>query len=105
MKYGESSPEGNPLTQLAERKAAEYVAREHRERLLAAEAALQSLYKKLGLEPGQTLREYFQLTPSSDATYQADEKLDPELDDAITQLFEDISQVLAGDKSMDEGKP
>src|SRR5688572_25096279 len=99
MKHGDSSPEENPLNRLAEAKAAEYLDREQRERVLAIEANLRTLYKKLGLAPGQTLSDYLGLTPTRDESEvrASDLDLDPAIGQAIDDLFEDIFSVLTGD--------
>ena len=94
MNFGESSPEESAFNKESDRKAAEYFAKEHKKRLLEMEAALQVLYRKLNLQPGQTLSDYFGLTPRNDGLPSENPILDPEVEDTIARFFEDIGRLL-----------
>jgi len=97
MKFGESSPEESAFNRETDRKAAEYFAKEHKKRLLEIEAALQVLYRKLNLAPGQTLSDYFGLRPRNDGLPAEDPTLDSEVEDTIDRFFEDVGRLLTED--------
>ena len=97
MNFGESSPEESAFNKESDRKAAEYFAKEHKKRLLEMEAALQVLYRKLNLQPGQTLSDYFGLTPRNDGLTAENPTLDPEVGDTINRFFEDVGRLLTED--------
>ncbi len=97
MNFGESSPEESAFNKESDRKAAEYFAKEHKKRLLEMEAALQVLYRKLNLQPGQTLSDYFGLTPSNEGPYAENPALDPDVEDTIDRFFEDVGRLLTED--------
>jgi len=94
MNFGESSPEESAFNKESDRKAAEYFAKEHKKRLLEMEAALQVLYRKLNLQPGQTLSDYFGLTPCNDGLSAENPILDLEVEDTIDRFFEDVGRLL-----------
>ena len=97
MNFGESSPEESAFNKESDRKAAEYFAKEHKKRLLEMEAALQVLYRKLNLQPGQTLSDYFGLKPRNDGLPADNPTLDPEVGDTIERFFEDVGRLLTED--------
>ncbi len=97
MNFGESSPEESAFNRESDRKAAEYFAKEHKKQLLEMEAALQVLYRKLNLQPGQTLSDYFGLMPCNDGQSAENPTLDPEVEDTIDRFFEDVGRLLTED--------
>ncbi len=97
MNFGESSPEESAFNKESDRKAAEYFAKEHKKRLLEMEAALQVLYRKLNLQSGQTLSDYFGLTPRNDGQPAETPTLDADVDESIERFFEDVGRLLTED--------
>lgn len=102
MNFGESSPEESAFNKESDRKAAEYFAKEHKKRLLEMEAALQVLYRKLNLQPGQTLSDYFGLTPRIDGLPAKNPTLDLEIEDNIDRFFEDVGRLLTEDGTAED---
>ncbi len=94
MKFGENSPQQDPLTKMADKRAEEYFKKERAEKLARVEEALSALRTKLGLKPRETLRDFLNLSPSPSFTNtDPSMPLSPETASAIDDLFEQVYQI------------
>jgi hypothetical protein len=96
MKFGENSPEQDPLTKVADRRCEEYFTKERAEKLARLEEVLNALRIKLELKPEESFRDFFRLSPSKNFvdTKPATE-INPEIGSAVEDLFEKIYRIYA----------
>jgi hypothetical protein len=91
MKFGESSPEQDPLGRVADKRAEEFFGKVRAEKLVAIEEALAALRAKLGVKAGESLRDFLGLSPSKKPV---DEKASSELDPTVGAAIDDLFQGL-----------
>jgi hypothetical protein len=94
MKFGENSPQQDPLGKMADKRAEEYFKKERAEKLARIEEALGELRTKLGLKPRETLRDFLNLSPSQSFTNKdPSTPLSPETASAIDDLFDQVYRI------------
>jgi hypothetical protein len=89
MKYGESSPEQDPIAAVAEKRLEDLARAIYRETQAEIRKSEEEFRKKLGMKPDETLAEFLGIVPKHDPDPALAAQSDKELNDAICDLLVD----------------